>query len=238
MKLLILAIFCSIAALTWGESDVKDASSLIKANSALNDVKDVSSLNKGNSALNNEEDAWRLKNVASIIFQGYEIGFGAGIYSQNNRFRLIMQDDGNLVLYKIPENRPIWASNTNGQGGVRAVMQYDGNFVVYTANNVPRWASRTEGRGANYLVLQDDGNLVIYSIGYNLVHWASNTNGKKATNLRTESLNSTSVVNGGATITQQALPDTLLGPVHFDKDPISAGDAPDQGSNRTLNGIN
>jgi hypothetical protein len=42
--------------------------------------------------------------------------------------RLIMQDDGNLVLYKGSLAR--WASNTVGCGN-KAVMQSDGNLVVY-----------------------------------------------------------------------------------------------------------
>src|SRR5207237_2512941 len=51
--------------------------------------------------------------------------------SQDGRFDLIMQGDGNLVLYRRSDSKPLWASNTNGKGATFAVMQGDGNFVLY-----------------------------------------------------------------------------------------------------------
>ena len=100
-------------------------------------------------------------------------------------------------------------------------------------------------------MLQNDGNLVIYAFAdFNrfdplpqYAQWATGTNGmKKATNLRTRSSNSISVVKLGATPTQESLPHTLADIVHFDNDPHSAGDvavgASDQASNRALDGIN
>ena len=244
MKLFILAVLCSIAALTWGESDVKDTSSLIKGNSALNDVKDASSLNKGNSALDDVKGAARkidetrselgFEPRSDVLLQGYELGFGQGLISQNKRFTLIMQQDGNLVLYKTAEWRAIWATSTVGQGGVKTALQYDGNFVMYTALKFPKWASGTNGLRPCHLILQDDGNLVIYGDG-NKIYWASGTNGRmqKVTNLSAESLNSTSVVNVGATTRQEVMPPTLNGSVDFGKDSVSAP-VPD----RTLDGIN
>ena len=107
-----------------------------------------------------------------------------------------MQSDGNLVLYKEPEHRPIWHTDTVGKGGFRANLQHDGNFVVYTESSVPIWNSRTQDIRTNYLMLQDDGNLVIYAKDSNglitplpkYAQWSTGTNGmKKATNLRTES---------------------------------------------------
>jgi hypothetical protein len=243
MKLFILAVLCSIAALTWGESDVKDASSLIKGNSALDDVKDASSLIKGNSALDDVKDASSLKNGnnalddintrGDILYQGYELLVGGAIRSPDGRYVLVMQGDGNLVLYKIPESRAIWASNTYDSGGVKAVLQYDGDFVVYSVTNNPRWNSGTSGRPSNYLRLQDDGNLVLYGVGDNVPQWSTGTWEKNT--LRTESFNSASIVNMGKLTTQEAMPPILSGPVHFDKDPISV---PDKESNRTLRGIN
>ena len=240
MKLFILAVLCSIAALTWGESDVKDTSSLIKGNSELNDVKDASSLNKGNSALDDVKGAARKidETRSDVLLQGYKFNFGQGLISPNRQFTLMMQQDGNLVLYKTAEWRAIWATNTAGQGGVKTSLQYDGNFVMYTAFKVVKWASGTNGRSPCYLILQDDGNLVIYGVDNMqrpIAHWASGTNGRmqKVTNLSAESLNSTSVVNVGATTRQEVMPPTLDGGVDFDKDSVSAP-VPD----RTLDGIN
>ena len=179
-----------------------------------------------------------------ILHQGYEMSIGAEIVARSGRFRLIMQNDGNLVLYRLSDSKAIWSSNTANSGATRAVMQHDGNFVMYTANNVAKWSSETDGRPANYLMVQDDGNLVIYSVGSNSVQWASNTAGfkTKATNLSAESSDSASVENIGAMTMQEALPNTTVGIVHFDHDPNTAGGvavgAPDQASNSTLGGTN
>lgn len=101
------------------------------------------------------------------------------IKSNNGKASLIMQGDGNLVLY---ETRPggrqaLWASdtwNTPGAPGSRAIMQGDGNLVVYTPDNKPIWASDTSGNPGAYLVMQDDGNAVIYTPDSRPL-WASNT---------------------------------------------------------------
>jgi len=57
-----------------------------------------------------------------------------------------------------------------------AIMQTDGNFVIYAAN-AAIWASNTVGKGSApfKLSMQADGNLVIYANGRAI--WASNTRG-------------------------------------------------------------
>jgi hypothetical protein len=40
---------------------------------------------------------------------------------------------------------PTWASNTNGSGGNRLVVQNDGNLVIYSATRAV-WAPNTAGR--------------------------------------------------------------------------------------------
>ncbi|XP_065662035.1 uncharacterized protein LOC100215560 isoform X2 [Hydra vulgaris] len=67
--------------------------------------------------------------------------------------------------------------------GYYAVMQGDGNFVLYVTQQwVPRnalWASGSYNKGTapRRAVMQNDGNLVIYDV-YNKATWASNTNQK------------------------------------------------------------
>lgn len=65
----------------------------------------------------------------------------------------------------------------SGDGRWRAVMQGDGNFVIYGPEG-PIWATNTNGSGTYpyTLALQSDGNLVVYGDGLNPT-WASNTNG-------------------------------------------------------------
>ncbi|KQQ00806.1 MULTISPECIES: hypothetical protein [unclassified Rathayibacter] len=111
---------------------------------------------------------------------------------------ITIQDDGNLVVYRA-DGSPAWASSVGGRiappavselrpgqtlapgrqldsvsGGNRAVMQQDGNFVVYGPGGA-LWSTGTSGPG-NRLVMQSDGNAVIYGAG-NSVRWASGTAG-------------------------------------------------------------
>jgi hypothetical protein len=92
-------------------------------------------------------------------------------------YRLILQTDGNLVLYSA-SNRAIWASNTDGRGVNRLVLQTDGNLVLYTNTGKAVWASNTDGSGITSLLsLQSDHNLVLYSAASRPV-WASQTSGR------------------------------------------------------------
>ncbi len=116
---------------------------------------------------------------------------------------LVMQTDGNLVLYT--NGMPTWSSNTYGNPGAWAAMQDDRNVVVYSAANRPLFATGTTSTyvssinvppiswnsylksgyylfspdGQYKLVMQGDGNLVQYrmSHGKTVPVWASGTNG-------------------------------------------------------------
>jgi hypothetical protein len=80
--------------------------------------------------------------------------------SGNARTVLRLQEDRNLVLYK--DERAVWeALNALGRGD-RALMQNDGNFVLYDEDDEPVWASGTSGNPGAYLAIQDDGNMVVY----------------------------------------------------------------------------
>jgi hypothetical protein len=96
------------------------------------------------------------------------------ITSASSKYRLVMQEDGNLVAYD--GNNAIWAANTSGTDGQKAIMQNDGNFVLYHVDGRPLWASNTSGRPGSYVIMQNDGNLVIYQP--NAPVWATNTVGK------------------------------------------------------------
>jgi len=107
---------------------------------------------------------------------------------------LIMQDDGNLVIYSAG-GLPLWAKGSRtgysqdtlragqwlgaGQalvsqsGAYRAIMQDDGNFVVYGPSGAT-WSSQTGGLGGTHITMQQDGNLVIYTPGGKAV-WSSST---------------------------------------------------------------
>ena len=88
-------------------------------------------------------------------------GGGAPTYSPDQRFRVTMQTDGNLVVYDA-NNVAQWVSGTYLPGSYLRV-QPDGNVVVYDSeDNYPQWTAAVYSPGAS-LMLQDDGNLVLYS---------------------------------------------------------------------------
>lgn len=98
--------------------------------------------------------------MGDALQKGEKLEVGQSLTSNNGAYRLVLQDDGNLVLYAGEQS--VWATATDGQDVQRAEVQEDGNFVLYTPDK-PVWASQTAGAHNVRLVLQDDRNLVLYS---------------------------------------------------------------------------
>jgi len=103
------------------------------------------------------------------------------IMSNNKRYILTYQTDGNLVLYKngndVHRLSCLWGSGTQQTSPRKVSMQGDGNLVVYGEHKA-RWASHTnseENRGSR-LVMQDDGNLVMYRPDGTPI-WSTGTHG-------------------------------------------------------------
>ncbi|KUL71265.1 MULTISPECIES: mannose-binding protein [unclassified Streptomyces] len=80
-----------------------------------------------------------------------------------NRIRMVMQTDGNLVVYN-EQRKPIWASMTFGANH-RAIFQPDGNLVIHNGEDRPIWASQTWGHEGAQLVLRADAKVVIVQHG-------------------------------------------------------------------------
>jgi hypothetical protein len=112
-------------------------------------------------------------NEAFIIVGGQTMWRGQ--QCQIGKARLVMQWDGNLVVYD-EHGAARWASNTYGLG-YRADFQWDGNFVVYGGEGQVRWASNTYvccTSNRRVLSIQSDGNVVIYDHNGHLgepQHW-------------------------------------------------------------------
>ncbi|MDO0925309.1 protein kinase [Streptomyces sp. TG1A-8] len=102
---------------------------------------------------------------------GARRSLAAGEFLQTRRAKLIMQSDGNLVVYD-EDGKARWASRTSGTG-LQAVFQEDGNLVVYDGDAKPVWASRTSGHPGAVLSLLNDGNVVIRQGGE--VVWQTGT---------------------------------------------------------------
>jgi hypothetical protein len=102
-----------------------------------------------------------LQKASFKLIKNQSIVLGEGLFSGNKLFQFTLQkQDGNLVLYKGKE--ALWDANTQGQGGVRLIMQDDGNLVLYTVGMQPIWASGTQGHLNAFFQIQDDGNAVVY----------------------------------------------------------------------------
>jgi hypothetical protein len=87
------------------------------------------------------------------------------LLSSDGKYILVLQGDGNLVLYS--PTRAIWASWTVGTGASKLVMQSDGNLVLYRSDWTPVWDSHSGGKGSSRLIIQPDGNLVVYAQPWN-----------------------------------------------------------------------
>ncbi|MEU8718645.1 protein kinase [Streptomyces sp. NPDC048663] len=92
----------------------------------------------------------------------------AGEYLQSAHAKLIIQKDGNLVVYD-ERNQPRWASHTSGQGNSLA-FQEDGNLVVYEADGRAVWASNTDSSPGAHLELRADGDVVVSAGDHDLWH--------------------------------------------------------------------
>jgi lysophospholipase L1-like esterase len=112
----------------------------------------------------------RLSNDARLGAAGDQF-----LRSGDGRYRLVMQHDGNLVLYG-PSTRALWASNTVGSNADHLRMQGDGNLVIYGPGDRPVWSSNTAGHPNSFLTVQNDGNVVIYSNGQAI--WSTGTAGQ------------------------------------------------------------
>jgi hypothetical protein len=113
---------------------------------------------------------------------------GQYIESPNGAAQLLMRYDGNLVLYRLEDDYPIWSTNTAGHPQAYAVLQTDGNLVVYSPDgHTPLFNTGTFIPGAA-LVLQADENLVLLApdhqgtassmhsaIGTGGIFWSTNT---------------------------------------------------------------
>jgi hypothetical protein len=97
----------------------------------------------------------------SDLRPGESLKPGEFLRSANGQFQLTLQQDGNLVLNSIADSRLLFSSNTAGNAVSEAIMQTDGNFVIY-GFPAALWSTNTGGYPASFITLQDDGNLVVY----------------------------------------------------------------------------
>ncbi|MGW1157642.1 hypothetical protein ACWD48_05245 [Streptomyces sp. NPDC002519] len=102
-----------------------------------------------------------------------------GWWAQTQYTRLVMQPDGNVVIYRKHDGKALWSTGTYGHSGAYASMQTDGNLVVYSSTGSALWSTHTNGHAGAYALLQSDGNFVVYAStggpGKGGALWAGNT---------------------------------------------------------------
>jgi serine/threonine protein kinase len=115
---------------------------------------------------------------------GDSLGPGQSLFSPNHQFRLTMDTDGNLVGWNTAASSPVWESGTAHAPGASAIMQGDGDFVVYPPGvSEPRtgqptgalWTSETSRHPGAYLQVRNDGNIVIETPDGHQILWQTDT---------------------------------------------------------------
>lgn len=115
-----------------------------------------------------------------ILYKGECIYHHDIIVSENGCFYLIIQDDGNLVIYRARDNKALWATSTDNTDANELCMQVDGNLVLYSSQSDVLWhidylwtllhVGNPLNR-ADAAYLRDDGQLVL--IKGEKVEWSS-----------------------------------------------------------------
>jgi len=128
----------------------------------------------GDSNLNGEGSAnERCCACGGGFYPLYRLGIGEylvsnGAYimtSENCSLSLVLQNDGNLVLYDA-SNNPLWNTQTSGQGSqpYRFDMQSDGNAVLYSADQTYLWHSTTVGSGHTHVIINGLGQVSVVTL--------------------------------------------------------------------------
>lgn len=123
--------------------------------------KDVS-INRGNADINGDGNV----NIADVV--------SLKKMTTNNKGSSISCTSKNNTLLSKGQQL------TSPDGKYFAIMQNDGNFVVYyktPVKNIVIWAAYTQGNPGAYLALQQDGNLVIYNSSSRWI-WQSKTSNR------------------------------------------------------------
>ena len=134
--------------------------------------------NDGNTVIYAPGAIWADGVIHSSMAPGEVLQSGWRLYSPSpEHYDLVMQSDGNLVLYD-GAGKALWSTRTYHHPGAYATMQTDGNLVVYGPGNHVLWSSATNGHAGSQVRLQTDGNLVVYGPGGNAL-WSSRTSGTR-----------------------------------------------------------
>ena len=103
--------------------------------------------------------------IPSVAPQAFILNTCQGVKSSDGNFILVMQSDGNLVIYNMTSKTATWASGSNtSKGPYTFAFAKNGNLIVYNGLGTIIWQSGKtfSNNDTGMLLLQPDGNLVVY----------------------------------------------------------------------------
>lgn len=109
------------------------------------------------------------KVYGDVLKPGQRLRPGSVAVSRSGQYRLRLH--ARLGLAAVGPDGIVWASMHRVPKGASAIMQKDGNLVVYTKAGRPLWSTGTHGNPGAHLVVQDNGDMVVWHEGRPL--WAS-----------------------------------------------------------------
>jgi hypothetical protein len=113
----------------------------------------------------NMTDHFRDLPGATDIHKPSTLNPGDSLYSATRAFRLIMQQDGNLVLYAIDDAKlpamPAFLGSASEQAWIQ-LSDVNQNANIYTA---ALWTSKTSGNPGSTANLQSDGHFTVNQPG-------------------------------------------------------------------------
>lgn len=118
------------------------------------------------------------KGFATVIALDTKFTSNMWCISPNAQYIVVLQEDGNFVLYKVIGSPPISGSTSfEGQAIWSLAQQSIDKWVTAGQfEGQALWATGTDGNSGDYFVVQLDGNLVVYNSSGAPI-WASNTCG-------------------------------------------------------------
>ncbi|MFO0089725.1 MAG: hypothetical protein ACK518_02855, partial [bacterium] len=136
---------------------------------------------------NCQKVAWGACTVDDIVYKGTELAVGGilypcqGLRTADGNTRLIMQTDGNLVLYSVSGTTytPLWASDTANNFSNVAQMDADGSLSVKDWRNT-YWTSKNDVGGKGNVKLVISSNRIRLVDSENVSSW-SRTTGRTTT---------------------------------------------------------
>ncbi|MGW7824408.1 hypothetical protein ACWGLF_41400, partial [Streptomyces puniciscabiei] len=125
--------------------------------------------------------------AGAFMYPGQQLSPGHSLSSST--MTLTMQTDGNLVARLNTgsgSGQVVWSTGTSGHPGAYAIMQTDGNLVVYTATGGAGkggalWSSQSYGSPGAYATVQDDGNIAVWAKSGHAILWGSATSARYQT---------------------------------------------------------